>query len=80
MPEPELAIALVGFGNVARRFIKLLDEVAERLDFAWRLVAISTRHHGSVRGFSLGLRSFQRGQGRGGRHQGKCPSDRQRKR
>jgi homoserine dehydrogenase len=48
MREPELAIALVGFGNVARRFLKLLDEVAERLDFTWRLVAIATRHHGSV--------------------------------
>jgi homoserine dehydrogenase len=48
MREPELAIALVGFGNVARRFLKLLDEVADRLDFTWRLVAIATRHHGSV--------------------------------
>lgn len=48
MREPELSIALVGFGNVARRFLKLLDEVADRLDFNWRLVAIATRHHGSV--------------------------------
>jgi homoserine dehydrogenase len=48
MREPELALALVGFGNVARRFLKLLDEVADRLDFTWRLVAIATRHHGSV--------------------------------
>jgi homoserine dehydrogenase len=48
MREPELALALIGFGNVARRFLKLLDEVAERLDFTWRLVAIATRHHGSV--------------------------------
>jgi homoserine dehydrogenase len=48
MREPELALALVGFGNVARRFLKLLDEVADRLDFNWRLVAIATRHHGSV--------------------------------
>ena len=48
MREPELALALVGFGNVARRFLKLLDEVADRLDFTWRLVAIGTRHHGSV--------------------------------
>ena len=48
MPEPELALALVGFGNVARRFVRLLDEAAERLEFHWRLVAIGTRHHGSV--------------------------------
>ena len=48
MREPELALALIGFGNVARRFVKLLDEVADRLDFTWRLVAIATRHHGSV--------------------------------
>jgi homoserine dehydrogenase len=46
--QPELAIALIGFGNVARRFVGLMDEVADRLDFTWRLVAISTRHHGSV--------------------------------
>ena len=48
MREPELAIALIGFGNVARRFVRLLDEVAERLDFTWRLVGIATRHHGSI--------------------------------
>ncbi len=48
MTPPELAIALVGFGNVARRFVRLLDEISDRLDFSWRLVAISTRHHGSV--------------------------------
>jgi homoserine dehydrogenase len=48
MPAPELALALIGFGNVARRFLKLLDEVADRLDFDWRVVAIATRRHGSV--------------------------------
>lgn len=48
MRVPELAIALVGFGNVARRFVRLLEETGERLDFEWRLVAIGTRHHGSV--------------------------------
>ena len=47
-PEPELALALVGFGNVGRRFLRLLDEASERLEFQWRLVAIGTRHHGSV--------------------------------
>jgi homoserine dehydrogenase len=46
--QPELMLALVGFGNVARRFVRLLDEVAARLDFDWRLVAIGTRYHGSV--------------------------------
>jgi homoserine dehydrogenase len=48
MTEPELALALVGFGNVSRRFLRLIDEMADRLDFNWRLVAIATRHHGSV--------------------------------
>jgi homoserine dehydrogenase len=48
MREPDLALALVGFGNVAQRFLRLLDEAADRLDFQWRLVAIATRHHGSV--------------------------------
>ena len=48
MRDPEIALALVGFGNVGRRFLRLLDEVADRLDFNWRLVAIGTRHHGSV--------------------------------
>ena len=33
---------------MARRFVKLLDEMADRLDFTWKVVAISTRHHGSV--------------------------------
>jgi homoserine dehydrogenase len=48
MREPELALALIGFGHVAQRFVRLLDEVADRLDFRWRLVAIATRHHGSA--------------------------------
>jgi homoserine dehydrogenase len=48
MTDPELSIALVGFGNVARRFVRLLDEVPDRLDFNWKLVAISTLRHGSV--------------------------------
>ena len=47
-PEPELVLALVGFGNVGRRFLRLLDEAGEQLEFQWRLVAIGTRHHGSV--------------------------------
>jgi homoserine dehydrogenase len=48
MNQPDLTLALIGFGNVARRFVKLLGETAERLDFTWRIVGISTRHHGSV--------------------------------
>jgi homoserine dehydrogenase len=48
MRPPELVLALVGFGNVGRRFVRLLDEAADRLDFTWRLAAIATRHHGSV--------------------------------
>lgn len=48
MNQPELSLVLIGFGNVARRFIGLLGETADRLDFSWKVVAISTRHHGSV--------------------------------
>ena len=48
MNRPELALALIGFGHVGRRFVRLLDEVADRLEFDWRVVAIATRHHGSA--------------------------------
>ncbi len=48
MSQPELTLVLIGFGNVARRFLRLLDETADRLDFTWKVVAISTKHHGSV--------------------------------
>ena len=48
MNQPELTLVLIGFGNVARRFVQLLGETADRLDFTWKVVAISTRHHGSV--------------------------------
>lgn len=48
MTAPELSLVLVGFGHVGRRFVRLLEEVAERLDFEWRVVAICTRRHGSV--------------------------------
>jgi homoserine dehydrogenase len=48
MNQPELTLVLIGFGNVTRRFVKLLGETADRLDFTWKVVAISTRHHGSV--------------------------------
>lgn len=45
-------LALVGFGNVARRFATLIDERRERLasdfDLEVRIVGISTRRHGTV--------------------------------
>ena len=48
MNRPELALALIGFGHVGQRFVGLLDEVADRLEFDWRVVAISTKHRGSA--------------------------------
>ena len=48
MTAPELSLVLVGFGHVGRRFVRLLEEVAERLDFEWRVVGIATQRHGSV--------------------------------
>ena len=48
MTQPELTLVLIGFGNVARRFVSLLGETADRLDFSWKIAGISTRHHGSV--------------------------------
>jgi homoserine dehydrogenase len=44
-------LALVGFGNVARRFVRLLDEQKPFLlsrDLTYRIVAISTRRHGAA--------------------------------
>ena len=45
-------LALVGFGNVARRFARLIEERRDWLtldyDLECRLVGISTRRHGSV--------------------------------
>jgi len=48
MSRPDLTLVLIGFGKVARRFVTLLAETAERLDFSWKVAGISTRHHGSV--------------------------------
>jgi homoserine dehydrogenase len=48
MTRPELALALVGFGRVGRRFVRLLEEIDARLDFDWRLVAVATGHHGTA--------------------------------
>jgi len=45
-------LALIGFGNVARRFVRLLDEQRHRLadDHAldYRIVGIATRRHGTT--------------------------------
>ncbi len=48
MNRPDLLLVLIGFGHVARRFVNLLDEVADRLDFTWKIVGIATKHHGSA--------------------------------
>ncbi|HQZ38821.1 MAG TPA: hypothetical protein PLH72_07255 [Vicinamibacterales bacterium] len=48
MIAPELSLVLVGFGHVGRRLVRLLTEVADRLDFEWRVVGVATRHHGTV--------------------------------
>ena len=44
-------LALIGFGNVARRFIAMLEEQQERLsrdfDLHYRIVGIATRRHGA---------------------------------
>ena len=47
-------LALIGYGNVARRFVELLDERASRLaadhQIACRVAGLSTRRHGSSYG------------------------------
>lgn len=49
---PRADLALVGFGNVGRRFVRLLDEQRQRLlddcDLDWRVVGVATRRHGST--------------------------------
>jgi homoserine dehydrogenase len=46
-------LVLVGFGNVGRRFVRLLGERARELGAGrgldWRVVAIATRRHGAAR-------------------------------
>ena len=48
----QVEVALIGFGNVARRFVELLDERAARLaadhGLTFRIVASSTRRGGAV--------------------------------
>jgi homoserine dehydrogenase len=45
-------LALIGFGNVARRFVRLLEERRDRLRTEWglecRVVAIATLRHGAA--------------------------------
>jgi homoserine dehydrogenase len=45
-------LALVGFGNVARRFVRLLDErrelLIEQYDLSCRVTGIATRRHGAT--------------------------------
>lgn len=48
MTLPDLSLVLVGFGHVGRRFVQLLTEVDDRLDFEWRVVGIATRRHGTA--------------------------------
>lgn len=47
-----LDLILVGFGNVGRRFARLLEEKSVRLrgdyDVSWRVVGIATKHHGTA--------------------------------
>lgn len=44
-------LALIGFGNVARRFVALLDETRDRLrdeyDLQYQIVGVATRRHGA---------------------------------
>lgn len=55
-------LVLVGFGNVARRFVRLLDERAASLrdehGVTWRVAGIATRRHGLARS-SHGLDVFR---------------------
>ena len=39
-------LVLVGFGNVGRRFVRLLHESRDRVDFDTRVIGIATRTHG----------------------------------
>ena len=45
----QLELVFVGFGNVARRAIRLLDEMRGRLPFDWTIIAVVTARHGAAR-------------------------------
>jgi homoserine dehydrogenase len=53
MDPARLDLVLVGFGNVARRFVRLLRERAAHIlsahDLTWRVIGIVTRRHGAAR-------------------------------
>lgn len=46
--RPRLELILVGFGNVARRAVRLLREIEPRVAFDIRVVAILTARHGGA--------------------------------
>jgi len=46
--RPRLELILVGFGNVARRAVRLFAEIAQRLPFESTTVAIVTARHGAT--------------------------------
>jgi homoserine dehydrogenase len=52
MSPARLDLVLVGFGNVGRRFVRLLRERAAHLlstdDLTWRVIGIVTRRHGAA--------------------------------
>jgi homoserine dehydrogenase len=43
-----LEIVFVGFGNVARQTVRLLDELRSRLPFDWKAIGVVTARHGAV--------------------------------
>ena len=45
---PELLLVVVGFGNVSRRLLGLLDESAIALAFTWRLAGVCSRSRGGL--------------------------------
>lgn len=47
-PRPVLELIFIGFGNVARRTVRLLDEIGSRLPFQTRTVAVVTARHGAA--------------------------------
>jgi homoserine dehydrogenase len=59
-----LDLVLIGYGNVARRFVTLLAEqrsaLARDLDLRVRVVGIATRRHGCVYGSSYVVSGFSR--------------------
>ncbi len=46
--RPALTLVVVGFGNVSRRLLRLLDEAAGRLPFTWTLAGVCSRTRGRL--------------------------------